>query len=104
MALEVLDEERFDQPRAPLRLVAPAPEPEPRVVIKRVFPDQETLQILTMLGNVVSVRLMLFAAVLCAGWLAYLAMPSPEPGAIWLLAIFAVLVIGPLTWLAQKRS
>ncbi len=98
MSLEILSEERIEEPR--LRVVPQ----EPRTVVKRVMPDAEMLRVLTALSNILVVRLMLLAAVIFAGVLAFLAMPHPEPNAIWLLGVFSVLVLGPLVWLAQRRT
>lgn len=101
MALEVLSEERLEATQR-LHLVPPIPEPEPRVVVKRVMPDHEMLQVLTMLGNILAVRLMLLLSVVGAFALAWKAMD--KPGTIWVLIAFAMLVVSPLTWLSQRRS
>lgn len=82
----------------------PAKPPEPRVVVKRVLPDREILGVMAGLGAVLTVRLMLLAAVLGAAFLAWLTLSGTPTG--WGFATllgYTITVIGPLVWLSTQR-
>lgn len=102
MPVEMIAEEVLASETSRLRLVPPLPDPEPRVVIQRVFPDAEMLKVLTLLGNILAVRMMLLLAVSGAFVLAWRAQGHPD--GIWVMIAFAFLVVGPLCYLAQRRS
>lgn len=80
------------------------PTPLERIVVKRAMPDKEILAAMAGLGAVLVVRLMLLLAVVGGFALAWQAMQSPTIPAIGLVSIWAVLFVGPLTWLSTKRA
>lgn len=84
-------------------IMPPLPDPAPPV-IKRVLPDREILTAMTGLGAILTVRLMLAAAVGGAFLLAYQAMQSPSLMAIEVLVAYAVTTVAPLTFLSTKRT
>lgn len=104
MAVESIGEEVVEH----LRVVrAPEPDAEPAYMApppRRAPRTPEMEQVMMALANVLTVRLMLFASVVFGGIMAALCMPAPETKAIILLAVWAFLVIGPLIWLAQRRT
>lgn len=92
----------FDPSPALAALMGQDPEAS-KVVVKRVFPDREMLGAMSALGTMLTVRLLLAAAVFGVFLLSWQVLPDPSPNALWLLGGICILIIGPLIWLATKR-
>ena len=75
-----------------------------RVVVKRAMPDREILAAMAGLGAVLTVRIMLAAAMVGAFALFYQAVQSSEIMPLLVAATYAVLICGPLVWLSTKRT
>jgi len=100
MPLERLE----DEPRQPLRLhvVPEAAPPAPRAPRPPI--DEQVLQVISALSAVLAVRAIMALAVIGAGLLAYLAITATADRAIWVFGLYTVTVLGPLIWLAQRRT
>lgn len=99
MALEVVREEFEPQHE---RLQFSPEQPAPRAEAKPI--DIRILNAVSALIPVLSVRLMLFVAIIVSGALTYTILPTPSSASLWALAIYNASVILPLIWLASRRG
>lgn len=109
MTVELVAEEEFHTERPALRLVPPVdeptymePAPAPPAPSRQV--DEQVLQIMGVLAQVLAVRVMLLLSVLGTFALAWRAMSNPSPMALLVVALLAVSTVGPLTYLAQRKT
>jgi hypothetical protein len=58
---------------------------------------------LNVIVLVTAVRLILLVCVCGAIGLAYLALEAPDPYRLGMLAIYTLLVVGPMVWLSSRR-
>lgn len=99
MPLEVVDE-LFEAQHERLVLTPPLPEtrPEGRPI------DIRILNAVSAMIPILSVRLMLFVAIVVSGVLTYTVLPTPASASLWAVGIYNGLVILPLIWLASRRG
>ena len=100
MSVSVVSEEVIE-PRAPLRLVPTAPEPPAKI---REPISEEVFQVMGKLAQVLAIRVMLALAIIGAFVLALIAMSSPTLLALVVFGMWGAGVIGPLTYLAQRKT
>lgn len=64
----------------------------------------ELIPILDRLSVLVGIRVMLFVALVATFALAWVAMQNPTPAALTLVGMFGAITMGPLAWLATRRT
>lgn len=84
-----------------MRLVAPAVSQEPK---RPLLPPEEVMAVLGAIALVVSARVLLTLAVVGAFTLALISVLNPTIGAIVMTGLYAVLVVGPLVYLALRKG
>ena len=111
MPVELVAEEEFHTERPALRLVSPVDEPtypEPAYAAAPPAPsrqvDEQVLQVIGVLAQVLAVRVMLLLSVIGTFALAWRAMSAPTPMALMVVLLLAVSTVGPLTFLAQRKT
>lgn len=96
MGVSAIEDEPVE-PVTRLRLVPSAPDPRKPI-------DEQILQVMEKLALVLAVRFMLLLSVIGAFVLALIAMGAPSVMAISVMVIWCAATIGPLCWLAQKKT
>jgi hypothetical protein len=108
MTVHMLSEVREPDPDAEealrrLQLMAEAgPPPAPQVVVKRIMPEKEVLQVMTAMGSLLTMRLMLLLAVIGAFILAWTAIGEPNELRIWILGVYSLVTVAPLALLSRR--
>lgn len=66
--------------------------------------DAQTLEILAAISQVLAVRVTLFVAIIMTFVMAWRAMSEPGAASIAVLVLFGMLSVGPLAWLASRKT
>lgn len=88
--------EEIFAPETPQPAAPPKPDPKPV--------DEQMIAVIQALSAVLAVRVIMALAVVGAFVLAVFCVIDPKPAAIAVFGIYTVSVLGPLVWLAQRRT